>query len=310
MIITLGTTPALQRTMEFNRLTMNAVNRAHTVRQYASGKSINAARILQTLGIPVLATGFLGGHTGQACREDLERSGIMHRFVVVATSTRMCMTLIDHALGSATELVEEAAKVDDKDYDRLLQTLDELLVGARVLLLCGTLPQQADPGFYRDCLVLARRAGVATIVDTRATPLRLSLSQHPTVVKLNESELSQTVENALADDDSRRRAMQRLVELGAGWVIVTRGAQPTWVCQGDQRWEVSVPKVPVISPIGSGDAFAAGLAAGLVQGQSVLQACRLGTACGAANAMTALAGHANRSEIDRLLKFVEVRELT
>ena len=43
MILCLGTTPTVQRTMTFAKLNIDAVNRAIEVKQTASGKSINVA---------------------------------------------------------------------------------------------------------------------------------------------------------------------------------------------------------------------------------------------------------------------------
>src|SRR5580765_2845376 len=108
MIICLGTTPTVQRTMTFERLTLDSVNRASHVHEYASGKSVNAARVLHTLGDDVLATGFLGGERAAFFRSDLDRSAIAHDFVTVDAPTRLCTTVIDRSGGTATELIEES----------------------------------------------------------------------------------------------------------------------------------------------------------------------------------------------------------
>jgi tagatose 6-phosphate kinase len=63
--------------------------------------------------------------------------------------------------------------------------------------------------------------------------------------------------------------------------------------------------VTVVSPIGSGDATAAGIMAGLADGMDVPTACKLGVACGAANAMTPLAGHVERADVERLVAAME-----
>ena len=76
MILTVGTTPALQRPMTFDHLHIDAVNRAANVREYASGKSINAARVIHTLGGPCVATGLLGGDSGDFCRLDMDRAAL------------------------------------------------------------------------------------------------------------------------------------------------------------------------------------------------------------------------------------------
>ena len=61
MILCLGTTPTVQRSMTFAQIVADGVNRAKQVQEYASGKSVNVARILQTLGADPLEIGFAGG---------------------------------------------------------------------------------------------------------------------------------------------------------------------------------------------------------------------------------------------------------
>ena len=61
MILCLGTTPTVQRTIFLKRLEIDAVNRAHSVIESASGKALNVARVLTTLGKPCVALGFAGG---------------------------------------------------------------------------------------------------------------------------------------------------------------------------------------------------------------------------------------------------------
>src|SRR5690348_14565331 len=109
MILCLGTTPVYQRTMVFERVTPDAVNRAREVWDYASGKAVNAARVVHTLGRDVVVTGFAGGARGKALVEDLESSGVVHDFVWTPAETRQCITVIDRSNGTATELVEESS---------------------------------------------------------------------------------------------------------------------------------------------------------------------------------------------------------
>src|SRR5438067_9619889 len=117
MIIFLSTTPALQRTMMFAALTLDSVNRAIEVTEYASGKSINAARVATALGEEAVTTGLLGGDRGRLVRQELDRARIPHDFIEVDPPTRMCVTVIDRSANSATELVEEAAEVSPEDGD-------------------------------------------------------------------------------------------------------------------------------------------------------------------------------------------------
>src|SRR5688500_2321718 len=141
MIVCLGTTPVYQRSMVFERLRLNEVNRAAAVYDYASGKSVNVARVLRALGEEVLATGFVGrGERGDALLADLDRAGIRDDFVRVAPPARQCVTVIDRAAGTATELVEESQPVYDGDWAELLRRLGGMVPAATGCVFSGSLP--------------------------------------------------------------------------------------------------------------------------------------------------------------------------
>src|SRR5687768_442813 len=108
MILCLGTTPTVQRTMMFDRLVPDAVNRAARVYENASGKSVNVARVARVLGADVAAVGFAGGVRGEYLRRGMDEDGVRHDFVTVPAQTRLCTTVIDLAGGHVTELVEES----------------------------------------------------------------------------------------------------------------------------------------------------------------------------------------------------------
>ncbi|CAN5412028.1 tagatose-6-phosphate kinase [soil metagenome] len=304
MIITLGTTPAIQRTMSFAKLAIDRVNRATSVTQFASGKSINAARVLHTLGERAITTGIIGGDSGRFIAQDLQRAGIAHDFITTPTPTRLCQTLLDESTMTATELIEEAAAPHEDAYDELLAKLTDVVVGAKVLVMAGRLAPGACGDFYAGCVSIARGAGVRTIVDACHVPLTLALAEKPTIVKPNRAELGATLDRSIESDDSLRDAMKRVIEMGATWVVVTDGPRDTTISNGAEFWRITTPAVKVINPIGSGDSFAAGLAAGLRREMQVPDACALGVVCAAANAMTAHAGHVNKEDIANLAKIV------
>jgi tagatose 6-phosphate kinase len=296
MILCLGTTPTVQRTMTFASLNIDAVNRAVDVKQTASGKSLNVARVLKTLDQPLIATGFLGGDAARIMRRDLDDSRIAHDFVDVETETRTCITVIDQAGGTATELIEESKPLSDGDWTAMLEKVAQLLSECRVMVMSGSLPPKAPQGFYGDCCNLATKVGVTTILDTRGEPLRQALSAHPNVIKLNLAEFEETFgERGMPSADWLHSAeLQQLV--------ITHGGEATLVWDGERVWRIHSPKVEVVSPIGSGDAFAAGLAAGLMRGEPLHEAAKLGAACGAANAMTPVAGFVRKEDVERLLR--------
>jgi threonine aldolase len=164
MILCIGTTPAVQRVMVFPKLAVDHVNRARLTLEGAAGKSINVAKVLKALGEKPVATGFLGGDRGDFLRGVLKAKGIETDFINVTARTRQCLTVIDEAAGTQTELVEESAAVTRNDYQKLMAIVQRWLGsltprGPDAVLMSGTLTPGGPPTFYFHCTKLARAAG-------------------------------------------------------------------------------------------------------------------------------------------------------
>jgi tagatose 6-phosphate kinase len=214
------------------------------------------------------------------------------------------VTVIDRSTREATELVEESAAVDRSDFVQLMTRFSQVVKQASAVVLAGSLPVGAPVDFYRWIVDLAET--VPVVLDASGPPLEAALSARLTVVKPNRRELSTTVGMDLASLTDLKTAIAKLIDRGPKWVVVTDGPHPTTVSDGKSFWTASSPKVEVVSPIGSGDSFAAGLAEGLARGWEVPEAARLAVACGAANAMTADAGHLDARIVESLFATVRI----
>jgi tagatose 6-phosphate kinase len=311
MIVCLGTTPTVQRTMTFDRLALDEVNRAKAVDEYASGKSVNVARVAHLLGADVVELGFVGGDRGEFLRRALSEEGIRHDFVTVGPRSRLCTTVIDSSTGTVTELVEESAEVAARDWLELRAKFTTAVRRAKVCVLSGSLPPGGPPDFYAKCAAVARAAGAVAIVDTRGEPLRLAIREgQPVIAKLNRTELAYTLGLQLENADQFRAALRACVP-PAGGALVTMGDAGAVAFDGARAMRIASPKVAALNPIGSGDAVAAGMAVALERGAAFLEACVLGIACGAANAVTARAGYLRPQDVNALVAEVRnsVRDL-
>ena len=122
-----------------------------------------------------------------------------------------------------------------------------------------------DDSAYRDLVAEARAAGVRVALDAEGERLRLALEAQPDVVKVNASEASELLGVPTARRDEAMAAAQKLRELagGDGHVgIVTRGAEGVVVAAPDGALYEGVLYVRGRYPVGSGDAFLAGLGRG------------------------------------------------
>lgn len=99
-------------------------------------------------------------------------------------------------------------------------------------------------------------------------------------------------------------AARKLQALGPRIVIVKLGAKGALAVDGEVSFHVpAVPVERVVDPVGAGDAFAAGVIAGWLEGKDLYEAVRLGNACGALATTVPgdIEGIPDRAEVERLL---------
>lgn len=272
MILCVGVTPAWQRTIEFDRLRVGEVNRATRVTLTASGKGTNVARVLRTLGSDVVLAGFADADFARAL------PGIKCAFVP-GTRIRTCQTLV---AGEVTELVEEAAPISPAQWRAFFARFQKLVAGARLVVISGKLPPRAPVDVYEKLV----RCGVPVIIDSQGEPLVRAVKAGVLLAKLNEEELAAT--------PGLR---------GAPNLVVTAGAKGARF----GGWTFRPPRIKMLNPVGSGDAMTAGIAHALAAGQSVVEAVRLGVACGAANALTLTPGTVSRRDVRSICLRVAVK---
>jgi tagatose 6-phosphate kinase len=309
MILCIGATPAAQRVMVFKSLKVDAVNRTADVLDGIAGKSINVAKVLKALGLNPLAVGFIGGQRGEELQSLLAKRGVSTDFVTVNATTRQCTTVIDEATSTYTELVEESREVSPADYERLAGIVGARLGQCRAAVVSGSLTPGGPSGFFRDCARMAAEAGVFSLIDAQGAALLSALPAGPGLVKPNRSELARTLGCALNDEEDSLRAMRKLWELGAQRVVITAGKEPALAFDGKNFWRIRSPMVKAVNPIGSGDAFAAGLAWRLLRGDGLGEACRWGCATGAANTLSLMPGELELEQVERLVASVRLERL-
>ena len=305
VILCVGLTPTVQRTQRFTSLTLGEVNRATETLTTASGKAVNVARVLDTLGAPVCLIQPLGGDSGRFVHKSLSFT----QEIIWAEDdapTRTCCTLLESSPvigGCVTELVEEAPQLSESDTERLIARVLAKLPQATALALSGSLPPGVAPDFYAH-LCAATPRSVRVVLDAQKEPLRLALAQRPYLVKPNRQET--IVALSLPTDTSALDCAHALRAAGAVNALVSEGrAGAVLVSEESDAWRILPPEITALNPIGSGDALMAGLIfSHFVEKETLPESVRFGTACAAANCLTLTSGVVRAETINQLLSQV------
>jgi 1-phosphofructokinase/tagatose 6-phosphate kinase len=280
--------PTIQKTYLFDRLSIGEVNRAALVRTDASGKGVNVARVLKEAGAQAVHLTHAGGASGTWFLSMCEADGIEVRWADSQSPVRICSTVVERNPHRVTELVEESAPVAPGTEDRILALFRDLLGECDFLVVSGTKAAGYGLGVIPEMLRLAAEAGVPSVVDIRGEDLKASLPFHPWVAKPNLQEFLATYPPAPGERSLKAHLLETLKGLKSDFgtdFVITRGGLPVLFLEDGTLVEIEVDKIEPLNPIGSGDAFAAGLALALARGASLREAIGQGIEYGGANAL-------------------------
>jgi 1-phosphofructokinase family hexose kinase len=312
VIVCLAANPSIDKLFEIDRLVRGDIHRPLGFEQTAGGKGLNVARAARALDADVRAVALFRGHAGKWLEETLASEGVHGSFVWTHGENRSSLSVADRETGGLTEFYEHGSEVPSSAWAELAEATAGLFDRASWLTISGSVPLGVDDTAYRDVVAEARAAGVQVALDAEGDRLRLALDAHPDVVKVNASEASGLLGVPTSRRDDAVAAAQKLRELAGGEDhvgIVTRGAEGVVLAAPDGALYEGVLYVRGRYPVGSGDAFLAGLVVGLDRGAGWAGALRLALGAATANAELPGAGRLEPSRAEALAEQAIVRLL-
>jgi 1-phosphofructokinase family hexose kinase len=310
MILCVNPNAAVDKTVVIENFRLDAIQRPSLELSLPGGKGCNVARAAKTLGHQPVVTGWVGGYAGQWIEAGLRAEGILSAFVHTAMESRACLSVVDPANHTLTEIYEQGRPVSTKELREFEALYEPWLAKVALVTFSGSLPPGVPVDFYARLIRRARAAGVYTILDSSGVPLRVGLEEgRPDLVKCNRTELSEVVGSDLADLPEVREAAGELSRRLGLCVVITLGSSGAVAVDGAQGWLVRAPRIEAVSTVGSGDAFLAGLACARLEQRPMAEMLRLAAAAGAANALQLGAGRLDSGDVGRLAGQVEISTL-
>lgn len=309
MIYTVTLNPALDKTVEIDRFAVDTVNRIAKMRTDPGGKGINVSKVIAKLGGTSKALGILGGNTGRAIAEGLEKLGLNCSFLYAEGETRTNLKIIDPVNHTNTDINEPGVQVNESILGTLLQHLTWMIKPGDIVVLSGSLPAGAPHDTYRTWVACCKDAGAKVFLDADGALLADGLKAVPYLVKPNNDELSRLVGRELTTTEELADAARSLLASGVEKVIVSMGGRGALYVTRDAVLYAEGLKVPVGSTVGAGDSVVAALAVAEDKGMTLEEAVRLSTATGAANVMCSGTQAAEYSVIEELIPKVVYHKL-
>lgn len=285
MILTVTLNPCLHKILTYRNGAGNGVVvKAVESRLQAGGKGINAARAVRALGGSARALTTIGGTVGRLFQETVEAEGLDLEAVEVAAPTRMSTFLFGAETGEFREYLEAGGAVSEREVASLQARFLELLPGAEVVALCGSVPDRRLDGFFAWAVGECKRARVRALVDTYGAHAPSAAAAAPFLFKANVDEVRDSFGIDVGRPDAIAAFARERIAAGCEHVVVTDGAEGAWLYSRDVALRARTPGIVEVNPVGCGDAMLGAMARCLARGDALERALRCGAAAGAANA--------------------------
>lgn len=298
MIYTVTLNPAIDYVVQLPAaLQAGSIHRTVTEDIQFGGKGINVSLILQQLGVPTTALGFIAGFTGKALEEGLQNRGLPTRFLPVSEG----LTRINVKVRGTeeTQINGSGPQITEENMQSLYALLGQLQP-EDTLVLSGSVPQCLPADTYKKILSTLDGKDIRTVVDATGQLLVQTLPYRPFLIKPNDYELGDIFGAYPETEQQIMDYAHQLQTMGARNVLVSLGAKGAMLLDetgNDHR--AACPQGTVVNSVGAGDSMVAGFLAGYMQTGDYEKALQLGIAAGSATAFSLQL--ATREQIEALL---------
>jgi len=283
----------LQRTISFDSVELEHVNRSRKYRLDASGKAVNSARVLEQLEHDCVTTFCpLGKNNLKEFVALAEDDNLNLCYTVIPGNTRECWTLLDTTKGTTTELVvgepvfKTGPEFENTQEFALKATIPVSIDEADAILLAGSRPAIWNESVYPEIAKYSVDNGKIFLADYIGEDLINTLKVcTPTIIKINDEEFCKTFNLLYPSDEEilKNAIIEKSKELG-NIIVVTRGIKSTYGAKKGEFCECPTESVKAVNTTACGDSFNAGFLYEYTNSGNFEAALKKGTWCAARNA--------------------------
>lgn len=303
MIYTITLNPSIDYIVEVENLQMGDLNRMNRDYKLPGGKGINVSRVLNQLGVKTIASGFLGGFTGEFIADWLKKEGIQSGFTKIADDTRINIKLKS---SDETEINGLGPKVSENEIADFFRQLEQVAEND-IVILSGSVPPSLGRNFYDRIIQFCEQKGAEFMIDTTGEELLHALSKQPILIKPNHHELAELFGVTFSSKEDLIPYGKKCLELGAKHVIVSMAGDGALLFTGSDVYFAEPIKGQVKNSVGAGDSMIAGFVGTFSETKDPVAAFKMGVATGTATAFQT--DLATKAYIQEILPQVKIRKM-
>ena len=278
------------------------VVRVDEVFALASGKGIDVARVLNTLGYhDYVVANILGGGVGKLIEKGLKDEEINSWNYWIDKDSRINYALVREAEEKTLMINEDGPEISPSAKKEFLDNLFEWLEKGQIMVLAGSAVAGISDKDIVSILQKAREKDMYIIVDISKSYLKACIEEEFDLLKINNEEFATAYKEKYDYSFKNKEDYVKVMENEKlKKAIITFGKEGSLLYHKGKVLFGHNEKIFSHYAIGSGDSFLAGYIYGFVNDYTEIEALKLAMACGAANTRQYGAG---------VLKYEHVKEI-
>jgi len=309
-VLSVTANPALDKVLNVRGFKRGIEQKGSPVFLSAGGKGLNVCRGLNSMRVACLATGFVGGLTGEYIQERLRQEGILFNFMDIPQETRTNLTLVDSQNHKITRILEPGPRITSAHVNAFLRKFRHLCSNAVMVIISGSMIPGAGTDFYRKIISVAHRLGKDVILDSSHKALVDGIKEKPFMITPNENEAKFVLNMSLSSRNYKRKALENFLRRGVRNVCITLGAKGAIASNGKYFLVAKIPFKIERHTVGCGDAFVAGFVYAYLRQKDFKECVRYAVAAGTASMLHQNPGSLQMSQVTRMVKRVRLYPLS
>ena len=283
MIITITCNPAIDKTIKDNNTIFDI-----------GGKGINVSKVLKSLGVDSICTGFIGKDNKNIIYDKLDELDIKHHFIEINGAIRTNTKRIIN-----NELIEENEKGPTpikEDINNLINYLKEFK--NEIVVISGS----SNVNIYYDLVKLLKKNNNYVILDADKDLLVDGIKGCPNIIKPNKDEISRLFNI----DYDEKVVTKKCKELNMDLICISLGKDGALFINKDKVYKAKALDVKYASAVGAGDAMVASFAYSKLNNYDIKNTISLAIAASCASVETSGTKPPNKDKVFAYQKEVKV----
>jgi 1-phosphofructokinase family hexose kinase len=266
--------------------------------------------VLSHLGAKTIAMGFFEGKNGEELIKLLEMYSIIPEPVWVGGINRVAYVIAEEKTNIHSHVIAGEIVVSAQQEQEFIDKFRNRVKTADWVVFAGSLPRSLKDDFYCELILIAKEAGVPTLIDSQKQFLIKAIEAKPDIVKMNWEEFEWTFNKKAESIDDLIPLVKDLRDSHEiKNLVVTLGKRGLLALTTEGNYFSKPPQQVPVNAAGAGDSVSSTIVYQLFKGDSWEAALRWASAVSAATVLTERTGDIILADVDRIIKDVEVRIL-